>query len=261
MIPITALRHFYHRLRDFPSEKFHRAALHEVLRRHDRLQKLTQDSYDHFSLYDNVAETFRPDPGSLTLARRRNSDQANRLLSLIAMDRCSFVGVTQLQFVDADISPVRTTRSEYENGRPATSSPLGGLDVLMANADDRLPVVGEIKADTDRNPFLGFIQSLTYAVELSTPAQRRRLDQSYPGRFAWPASGPWIDICLLLVRYPEDPRKREFITLTRQLVEKIVAPETPIGNIVRRVSCLGTEFNQPDKVQFEVKFVHPAVNS
>jgi hypothetical protein len=39
-----------------------------------------------------------------------------------------------------------------------------GWTCSLASRDDQLLIVGEVKADTDHNPFLGLIQSLTYAV-------------------------------------------------------------------------------------------------
>ena len=72
------------------------------------------------------------------------------------------------------------------------------MDLLLCNHTDQTPVIGEIKADTDVNPFLGLIQSLMYAVELSTPAQRARLCTYYPGQFAESDTGSGIDISLIL---------------------------------------------------------------
>ena len=43
LIPLTPLRHFYDRLRDFVSDSFHREAARECLRRPDRLQDHRRD--------------------------------------------------------------------------------------------------------------------------------------------------------------------------------------------------------------------------
>ena len=196
----------------------------------------------------------------MTAARSENADPANRLLGLIANGATTVPTRPDLEFdfVDYEVSPVRTTRSEFENGQAATKTGKGGIDVLLANRVDRLPAVGELKANTDRNPFLGFIQSLTYAVELSTPAQRARLDRSYPGRFAWPDTGPVIDICLLLIRYPDDRPHTEFLDLVRQIVEKLAVPGSPFTSIVRRVTCFHTNMDAVDRAEFRVAFTLPA---
>ena len=117
--------------------------------------------------------------------------------------------------------------------------------------------VGEEMLDPDRNPFPGFIQSLTYAVEISTPAQRSRLAAAYPGRFAWPEGGPYIDIALLLIRYPNEPGKVEFLHSVRGLVEQLAVPDTPFSQLVRRVLCLRTEVTTPECAEFVVEFVVP----
>ena len=62
LIPLTPLRHFYDRLRDFCSDSFHREAARECLRRPDRLQELVAESVSHFGLYDNQEEPFTPGP-------------------------------------------------------------------------------------------------------------------------------------------------------------------------------------------------------
>ncbi len=259
LIPLTPLRHFYDRLRDFESLSFHREALRECLRRPDRLQKLIAASVRHFGMYDNREETFHERITGLTAARTENDDLANRTLGLLARGEVGVPSYPEFEFdfVDYEVSPIRTTGSEFENGVPATRSGRGGVDALLAARIDRLPVIGELKADTDRNPFLGFIQSLTYAVELSTPAQRWRLAAAYPGRFAWPEGGPYIDIALLLIRYPEDPGKLEFLHSVRGLVERLAVPDTPFTHLVRRVLCLRTEMTTPDHAVFTVEFVVP----
>lgn len=259
LIPITPLRHFYDRLRDFVSDSFHREAARECLRRSDRIQDLIAGSFRHFALYDNRNEPFRPKSGGLTEARTKSSDLANRVLGLIASGATSVPSRQELEFdfVDYEVSPIRTTGSEFENGLSAERSGRGGVDVLLAGRRDQLPAVGELKADTDRNPFLGFIQSLTYAVELSTASQRSRLATAYPGRFAWPEKGPYIDIDLLLIRYPNDPGHAEFLHLVRSLVERLAVPNTPFSQLVRRVVCLQTEMKTTDRAEFTVEFVLP----
>lgn len=259
LIPVTQLRHFYDRLRDFESQSFHREAVRECLRRPDQLQKLIAASVRHFGLYDNREETFHERTPGLTVTRTENSDLANRTLGLLARGAVGVPSHPELKFdfVDYEVSPIRTTGSEFENGIPATRSGRGGVDALLAARIDRLPIIGELKADTDRNPFLGFIQSLTYAVELSTPAQRSRLAAAYPDRFAWPEHGPYIDIALLLIRYPSDPGKLEFLHWVRGLVEQLAVPDTPFSHLVRRVSCLRTEMTTPEYAEFTVDFVVP----
>ena len=96
------------------------------------------------------------------------------------------------------------------------------------------------------------------AVELSTPSQRTRLAAAYPGRFTWTDEGPYIDIDLLLIRYPNDAAHSEFLELVRGLVERLAVPGTPFSKLVRRVVCLQTDMNLSDRAEFSVEFVVPA---
>lgn len=259
LIPLTPLRHFYDRLRDFESRAFHREAARECVRRPDRVQELIAASVRHFELYDNRDEGFHDRSPGLTGARGENGDLANRTLSLMARGAASVPSHPELEFefVDYEISPIRTTGSEFEDGTPGTRSGRGGVDVLLANRAGRLPAVGELKADTDRNPFLGLIQELTYAVELSTPAQRVRLAAAYPNRFRWPEAGPFIDVVLFLIRYPSDPGHAEFLELIRKLASRLAGPDTPFSRLVRRVVCLGTDMNTSEGADLAVRFVAP----
>ncbi len=261
LIALTPLRHFYARLRDFEGQSFHREAAAECVRRPDRLQELIAESVRHFGLYDNREEAFHDRVSGLTPARTRSGDLANRTLGLMALGAVSVPKQPALEFdfVDYEVSPIRTTGSQFEDGTSGKHSGAGGIDALLATRSDRLPVIGELKADTDRNPFLGLIQSLTYAVELSSPPQRSRLAAAYPGRFAWPEGGPYIDIGLLLIRYPNDPGKAEFLHLVRRLVERLAVPDSAFSKLVRRVVCFRTEMVAIDHAEFEVEFVIPGL--
>jgi hypothetical protein len=210
----------------------------ECLRRPDQLAEMVLSSYRHFAHYDNHLESFhsRIAQGALTDLRDANRQLANVFVQQVVANSVTVSAGPRLNFsfVDFEISPVRTTRSEFETGDPGRRG-RGGLDLLLANRDDQLPIVGEVKADTDRNPFLGLIQSLTYAVELSTVPQRDRLARHYPGRFTLIESGPWVDIYLFLLRYPTDDDSQRFLTLTDQIAEQIVSADSPVASIVRRI--------------------------
>jgi hypothetical protein len=185
LVPITPLRHFYHLLRDFVSVSFPREAARECERCPDRLQELEAASVAHFGLYDNRGEGFhdRRGVGALSPEVLQSPRPVHRTLSRVARGGILVPSHPELDatYVDYEVSPTRTTAAQYESGAPCRAK--GGIDVLLANARDRLPVVAEAKGATDRNLFLGLIQALTYAVELSTAPQRERLARTYPGRF------------------------------------------------------------------------------
>lgn len=259
LIPITALRSYYGLLRRFPSTAFHLHAARECLRRPDQLAKLVETSLVHASLYDNGGEHFhaRTGQGALSFARKGNNVLANQLLRLLVDGNCEVASSPHLEFdyVDYEICPLRTTKSEFEDGRVGKSS-RGGVDLLLANRADQLPAIAEIKADTDRNPFLGLIQALTYAVEVGTVTQRTRLDHFYRGRFAWDQAGPALDLYLLLLRYPGDQIHAEFFHMTEKIAGHLLEPGSPVSRLVRRIVALHTPVDRDDRVIFTVGFAH-----
>lgn len=220
------------------------------------------ESRDHFALYDNRGEAFhnRGAEGLLTPSRQDSSHLANRFVQQLAFSEDKVVQVVDapkysFRYVDYDISPWRTTYSEFENGKSGQSSGAGGLDLLLSNCIDQTPIIGEIKADTDVNPFLGLIQSMMYAVELSTPAQRARLSLHYPERFAVSDTGAGIDIYLILLRYPQDKISLEFLSLTNQLSARLMA-DTRVAGTIRRIVALETPMTSACLDNMTVAFAH-----
>ncbi len=244
IIPVTSLRHLYHLMR-WTSDAFHFSLANEFQRRTDRLQELIDASYAHFSRYDNQVEPFNPRFGTLTEDRHLSRDPADRILVPISRGSTSVPECPNVEFdfVDYNVSPIRTTLSEFETGVPSTRSGRGGIDVLLASRTDRTPVVGELKGGTDRNLFFAFVQALTYAVELATPPQQARLELAYPGRFCLPTPCTPLDIALITIDYPDSEKSARFLEVLRELVAKLL-PHSPFSRMVRRVTCLRTTEGQ-----------------
>lgn len=257
LIPETALRNLYWLLRDFPSQEFHLAFTKELMRVPKKLDELVERSFRHFSHFKN-REAFheRGQNGDLTMDRQQSkklSDQftveISKQKTVKIQDNLSF------DYVDYDISPLRTTGNPgFESGESSRSSGTGGIDLLLSNAKDQSPIVGEIKAEEDATPLLALIQALTYAIELATPSQRERLQSAYPGRFKLAEKGPFIDIYLLLVSPPEDIGAKDFLKAVGSLCKKLMQLKfTP--TVIRKIVCLQTEFRKPGiGLAFEIKF-------
>jgi hypothetical protein len=128
------------------------------------------------------------------------------------------------------------------------------MDLLLANRKDKFPIVGEVKVTTDKDPFFALVQSLMYAVELTTESQRGRLTSAYGSRLSFPDKGPFADIYLILVSYPRDDDRSELLRLTSQLAESLLAPESFTSGIVRRIVCIETDDAEKDEVAFGVRF-------
>ena len=260
LIPVTALRHLYELLRDLPREEFQLAVAREFDRRPEQLAKLVDESRTHFSLYDNRGERFheRDASGLLTEARSSSEQLANILVQDLVQCEAKIESAPQYEFrvVDYDISPFRTTGAMFENGKSGRSSGAGGIDLLLSNRFDKTPIVAEIKADTDVNPFFGLIQGLMYAVELSTPSQRARLVSVYPEHFGTLSAQTGIDIYLFLLRYSQDEVSQEFLKLTNRVAASLLAECSPVSRIVRRIVALTNQMLPGDVGHFEIAFAH-----
>ncbi len=156
-------------------------------------------------------------------------------------------------YVDYEVGPLRTTRSICEDGRSGDVGGAGGIDVLLSDADDQTPVVGEIKADTDVNCFFALIQSLMCAVELSTPAQQERLSLMYPGQFAFVSGKPSVDIALIFLRYGDGDQSLEFLRLTKTLASLLMEEGNSASSIVRRIIAVNDPMDG-DALQSSVVF-------
>jgi hypothetical protein len=130
----------------------------------------------------------------------------------------------EIQFVDDEISPFRTTGgASFEDTATGTSGG-GGVDLLLGDRDGSL-LIGEIKAPGDSTLFLALIQSLTYALELTTASQMLRLKTCYPNAYAGLQShdegqGCRCDI-LLIYREGDNPKLLDQSpALARQLLKR-----------------------------------------
>lgn len=258
LIPETALRNLYCLLRDFPSQEFHLAFTKELMRVPKKLDELVERSFRHFSHYKNNKEAFheRGPNGEPTEARQGSKKLADQFTVEISKQKnVKIQGNLSFDYVDYDISPFRTTGNPgYESGESSRFSGTGGVDLLLSNAEDQLPIVGEIKAEEDATPLLALIQALTYAIELATPSQRERLQSAYPGKFKFDSQGPFIDIYLLLVSPPENDEAKEFLEAVSSICKKLMQLKfTP--TVIRKIACLQTGFKMPGNgFAFETNF-------
>jgi hypothetical protein len=135
------------------------------------------------------------------------------------------------RYVDREIFALRSTAADQ---RAETR----WLDLLLASADG-LPIVAELKIDTDKPAYFALIQALMYAAELSSPSQRARLAAIYPEvQFTMPADGPFLDVYLIAFKPPSTGvfRQRSF-EATEQLSSKLV--EDPRAtSVIRRIAYI-----------------------
>lgn len=208
IVPTTPLKSLYRSLRKIGGSKaeYFRSIIERIQDRHGPvgapfIAELFARSQSHMKFFNNEHEAFyvagaRPD--------RASNHSANRFVELLSNGAVDLGnGVTHFEYVDYEINPLRTTRSCFETGKPATSSGSGGMDLLLRSGGNApLPAVGEIKAQTEQvGPTFALLQALTYAAELVTPSQWARLGRHFEDHFGdvcTTGTDPVVDVLVLL---------------------------------------------------------------
>ena len=134
---------------------------------------------------------------------------------------------------------------EIARSKPAPKTPPDAqliVDLFLANASDRTPILCEIKIGTDECAFYALIQLLTQAAYAATPGQRARLvlfgsQPDFVLREAVPGSPAPIDLYILLVAPTKGGPYDEITTLAIRLSKKLVA-DTRVRSKIRRIAWL-----------------------
>jgi hypothetical protein len=214
----------------------------------ERLQVLFKESNDHFGRYENIDRSFCESTDRswhqewLAGSPRFAGHEAKTLVALLSPARCADLRevdckLAKLDFrvVDYEVSPLRTEGALFESGKKGKSSGAGGLDLLLQASDGDVPIVAEIKAPGDTNMFLALVQTLTYAVELTTPNQLERLRRSYPVHFRQLPLGAKCDIYIIYFA-GHSPR---LLKETMRIADKLMADlGCPISRRVRRIAFI-----------------------
>lgn len=140
------------------------------------------------------------------------------------------------RYVDRELDCMRTGHSvDLEDGTPSKKALL--VDLLLANAVDGTPIIGELKIRADQNPLYGLVQALAATAVLATPAQRTRLRNVYGLDAALRTGGPYLDIYVILV---EPPLKGTWpLILERSLALADALLDQPeISSLIRRIEFL-----------------------
>ena len=153
------------------------------------------------------------------------------------------------RYADREIFPLRQTKRG--GPRPARRS----LDLLLVS-NDGLPIVGELKIRTDRATYFAFVQALMYAVELSSPAQRKRLAKyNEDAGFEWPSDGPYMDVYLVALEPPstavDNNRSRSF-EATKRISEELVKHDG-FRSVIRRIAYIEAAADD-DQLVFHKRF-------
>lgn len=175
-------------------------------------------------------------------------------------------------FLDRELVATRTTGGATHEGTAVR------LDLLLCNAADRTPIIGEVKRtgnvdpvnqhrkpSTDKDGFSALVQALACAAQLSTPAQYAQLANwgcaqtrgatDYPGPADIAASEPPVfDVYVVLHNRPTGTHLAELGDEAERLAALRLAEPT-VARHIRRIACLLTKLDS-DKLSAQVEWAY-----
>jgi len=282
IIPVTPIMRRYQALRKRPQQQ-RLAEAQRLVAHPDELADEFAASVAHFMPYHNVNEHFYPPERAkrgfadevkrtndlvLRLADQRRIapvDAPGRLTTHDAGPAVTVVPAARLamDYVDRELLVQRTTSpAEWEDG----THNRGGvrLDVLLADATDRTPVVGELKLPGDMDPFFALIQALACAAHLATPDQYERMRRHlHRGEFPElpDAEAPRLDVCVLFIDPPSydpvQPPKGRYMADLKAAAETLapkLLTQDAFAATVRRIAGLAMSLDGAGEVIAEVRW-------
>lgn len=220
VVRVPALRHIYTFLRKVGGEKKFDAALAERMRVHSEIiDEMFRASVTIMRDYNNEKLGFHD--GGFTPELSPKEDFAKDLVQALLKDRITYEGfdVAPAKFFCREINPLRIRGAVLDTGVNARKTGRGGIDVLGCARDSCVPVIGEVKARTDRDGVFALFQALMYASELATESQYRRLKKAYPDSLGGLASSPiQMDIWLIVEESDRSQRLEDVKAIAKSLM-------------------------------------------
>lgn len=131
------------------------------------------------------------------------------------------------EFVARELTPMSSVSAGKRVWLTQRSERRISLDALLVNADDRTPVVAEIKVGGDENLELGLIQAL--AAQLSSDSQRKRVQSQFSDYFNIARPASTLDVYVVTAQSP--PRgvrpllaKRAYARASELMVSGVLSP-------------------------------------
>jgi hypothetical protein len=203
------------------------------------------DSVRVFCCYDNCAEDFYPRDGKRRPLRNSGTHSVIKKLQAGPVHVDGLADYT-FQYRDRELDPRRATNAG------ARHTGTGGLDyIAIVEGDPDVPVLGEIKKNSDKDAYYAFIQLLMYLSELVSEAQTKRANAFlFHGCVPSP---PCYDLHILLADFNNRGGKGRLIPRTHRLAVAFkdqLGRDTNGAHPVGRVLCLSmTEATFNDSLQ------------
>ena len=203
----------------------------------ETLAKMFEEDVEAFASYDNEGVPFHSadknrDKTSFS-PKSKTRVVAQSLITLMDGETVEVAGRPDLNFryVDREIVSARTPKATFRttDDKVRSADTLPKLDLLLANAGDGTPIVGELKVGDDRDPFYALIQALAHAAMLVTDNQTNRLRAQYPDTFSQDFEK--VDVYVVLVGSAKGSNWPDFDNYARDLAGKLMQ----IDSFARRV--------------------------
>jgi hypothetical protein len=141
-------------------------------------------------------------------------------------------------FLARELTPTSTVAGDRREWMTEIIPHHISLDALLVNADDRTPIVSEMKVGADQNAEYGLVQALAAAAQLAVPAQRRRLAVEYRDHLG--ADVPErLDVYVITADGPDHANAQAFKDRAYALADA-VAPE--LERWIRRIAFLDASY-------------------
>jgi hypothetical protein len=261
--PECELRNFHTSLKRFQTVGFHERVAEQILDYPTSLDNMLGRSLRQCEYFETSDAFHDPRKGAdgITEAMSTNGGWANSLVVSIARRKATWPGEgLSFKYVDYEIAPFRESGEVGRLRHQLPEAMTGRFDLLLSDAADRTPVIVEVKAAGDPATLpITVIQLLTYAVEMGTLHQRRRLTSIYGDAFASPSEQPRLDLCVmkeipgaLSTQSGENSEERH--AQVQQLCEKLLTlPHA--RKLIRRIVWLHPEMTSSGETSFATRFV------
>lgn len=201
----------------------------------------TVRAFEKFSR-EEIGGTFHPGDHSRKPLTREDAD---KLTTFGVTAKLKLAGTVTVQgrsfkYVDRELIPSRVFID-----RKARYLPLGApelrkvrTDLLLADAKDKTPIVGELKVAGDQNALFALIQVLATAAQLSVPTQLARLNEAYPNAF--PSIPKRLDAFVITRRPPENGKRPKLALKAHELADAI-REQGEIATWVRKIEFVNLD--------------------
>ena len=241
-VPHTELAEYFDKLPTSRSDRLARAL--ELVAAPDQLPGMFVRSRERFAEWQSD-EPFYPKPRTLSVEHGRELSRTEDVQARLA-GRWHVEGDEQLDFVylDRELLLARNTVGDkVERGIE--------VDLLLANANNRTPILAEIKIskpgsmNTDKDPFYALVQLLAAAAQAASTSQLERLRKHLRPEFPI-LNMSQLDLYIFAVNETRATHWQELRDCTEKLVRSLMG-EVEVSNWIRRIALIRVFDEKPSR--------------